>query len=284
MNAEENKQDNKDEVATWDDKDLEIFKPEKQFIPAQTEPKADEHKHAKNAAEIQFGGSRPVFGGGMPKFGKSKNEKIVNEAEFPDLGGALAPKDSKQDNKTEKDQPSNGIPQFSNANNRFEGLQNMVQKTYTEADKDKKPKEKPLKPREKDEFFGNFRETNKEIKTKEKEVKAEPVAASSDENKPKFNFVNNKKGAMTMAKQQEEAMKLKEQQEKEKPHEEKKKPYEEKKKKFDKPFKPKHEEKVPEKEKKSLDNPKAKKPKVAKEKADLGESEWGAGNLEDILK
>jgi hypothetical protein len=271
-------------VATWDDKDLPIFKPEKQLIGVQPESKADEHKHAKNAAEIQFGGAKPVFGGGMPRFGKSKNEKIVNEEEFPDLGGVLIAKDAKKDNKVEKEQPSNGIPQFSNVNNRFEGLQNIAQQTTTDAEKDRRPKERTQKPKEKDTFFGNFRETNKEIKSKESEIKAEPIAADADdENKPKFNFVNNKKGAMTMAKQQEEAMKLKELQEKQKVHEEKKKPFE--KKTFEKkPYKPKFEDKAPEAEKKSLDKPKAKKPKVVKEKAELGESEWGAGNLEDILK
>lgn len=284
---QQKKDEQKEEVAKWDDTDPGLFKSEDNNMPVVEQPKKVETKESKTAGEIKFGGSRPTFGGmsgGAPKFAKNKNEKIVNAEEFPDLGGAVPEQTSKKDKTSSS---KSGPPKFKTANNRFDGLQGMVATTNAEDDKIARAEDKrdrPYKPKKReDEFFGNFRSNNKEIKAKETEP-TEASDAPAASGPPKFNFVNNKKGAMTMAKAQEEALKVKQEEEKNKTPEEKSKP-----KYDDKPRKHNPKEKKSDKferapAKESVPKPKAKKPKQVFEKADLGDSEWGKGGLEEMLQ
>lgn len=322
MANEKIKQEAKDEVAKWDETDSSMFKSKDPIMAKIEQPKVEDHKENKTAGDIKFGGHVPSFGNksGPPKFAKSKNEKIVNEEEFPDLGDALA---EKTESKGKKTQASNN-----NANNRFERLQGMVATTNAEEGKPKTYEKREYKPKkQKDEFFGNFRSTNKDIVSKESEkteenTESKPIefARSTDSSAsgpPKFSFTNKKKDAMTMAKAQEEALKAKEELAKKEQNEPKKtedkprkfddkprrfddKPrnFDDKPRKFDdknkKPFnkdkksdkfvKGENLEKAEKTSSKDVNSkPKAKKPKVAHEKAELAD-EWNTGSLEDMLK
>jgi hypothetical protein len=86
---------------------------------------------------------------------------------------------------------------------------------------DDRPRDYDRKPREDrdneedNESFGNFRSANKHIGTKDSELtNFDAPSTSSESGPPKFNFTNNKKGVMTMAKAQEEALKRKEESDK----------------------------------------------------------------------
>lgn len=288
----------KDEVAKWDETDPDIFKPSQptKLITA-TESKPEETAEKKTASDISFGGKPSFMGtGGAPKFSGTKNKKIVNKEEFPGLGEELTAKMNEGPDGTK----SSGPPKFDgNSQNMFSGLEDTVQRTVTEENRSKnkgfdrdqmKPKggferdtERPRKEyKEKDEFFGNFRSANKDIKPKEPEAKSEPTFGSSSDGPPKFAFKNNKKDAMTMAKAQELALKEKEKQDALLKEEEKKKKHAPKPKSFQKDSG--FEKKRPAE---STEKPKAKKakePKAKLEKAEIGDSEWGNGNLEDMLK
>jgi len=176
-----------------------------------------------------------MFGTGPPKF-KTKANKVIDKEEFPDLGDAPLPKD-KTSKKTET--KTDSAPKFS-GQNRFEGLgsaEQPKQSVHAKVEKDehkehkntddRKPKDRPpiKHKQEKDEFFGNFRNANKDIKTKEpeasKEVEKEKgnyiknsiqkwyILEAETDDKPRFQFFNAKKDAHTMAKAQEEAQKTK---------------------------------------------------------------------------
>jgi hypothetical protein len=239
-------------------------------------------KTSKDADDIQFGSSRPTFGA-RPMFNKGKNEKIVNAEEFPDLGGAVV---SKAEIKKNNAKSSNGPPKFASTNkNMFEGLKNVVEQNPAGKPKDEITREKredrPYRPREeKDEFFGNFRSTNKDIKPKESDPKEESGSTptfssrpSDDSGKPKFNFTNNKKGAMTMAKQGEEAKKLKDEQEKNKKPESEVKKEDSFRNKNDENNK--FERKAPTAaSEKSNEKPKSWKPKAPKEKDEVEDNGW----------
>jgi hypothetical protein len=307
----------KEDVAKWDETDPELFKSEQTTLAPVAQTKQEEAKDSKSASDIQFGGAMPKFGGGPPKFSKSKNEKIVNEEEFPEIGGDLAAKKSGAkagDDKQATGSKSSGAPKFSGGANRFEGLKDVAAAapaTQTEDDKAAGRHDRKHQPRKpKDEFFGNFRSANKDIKTKEPESKPEPTEKKEEASSggpPKFHFTNTKKDAMTMAKAQEIALKEKEVQDKLREEEEKNKKHSDKKygdkkfgdKKFgDKKFGDKKDFKPRDKtdkferpsdkktdEKKPVEKKtKPVKPKVAGEKADMGENDWGTGSLEDMLK
>lgn len=320
----------KEAVAKWDETDPELFKSEQNTLPTTVQSKQEETKESKTASDIQFGGNVPKFGGGPPKFKKTKNEKIVNEEEFPEIGGEAAAKKTAAksgDDKQTSGSKGSAAPKFAGGANRFEALKDIAPAQpapQTEGgDKHEEKRERKHHDKKpKDEFFGNFRSTNKDIKPKEPEKKPEPTVKQEEtpsSGPPKFHFTNAKKDAMTMAKAQEIALKEKEAQDKLRQEEEKnKKPadkkYGDKKfgekkygdrehgdKKFGdkkKDFKPrdkqsdkferhgdqKSSDKKIDEKKPAEKKTKPAKPKVAAEKADMGENEWGKGNLEDMLK
>lgn len=161
----------------------------------------------------------------------------------------------------------------------------------------------------KDEFFGNFRQQNKDgVAKDESKTEEAPKEESTSSSGPPLMFTNKKKDAMTMAKAQELALQRKAEEEKNKPKEKPAKKYDDKKyddKKFDdkkKPYKPKEKNDkfdradnkknydakpkgkvVPKKEKVIVEKTeKPKKERVALEKAEL-DNEWGKDDLGNIL-
>lgn len=156
----------------------------------------------------------------------------------------------------------------------------------------------------KDEFFGNFRQQNKDgVAKDESKTEEAPKEESTGSSGPPLMFTNKKKDAMTMAKAQELALQRKAEEEKNKPKEKPAKKYDDKK--FDdkkKPYKPKEKNDkfdradnkknydakpkgkvVPKKEKVIVEKTeKPKKERVALEKAEL-DNEWGKDELGNIL-
>ena len=286
---EENKNEN--EVADWDDLNQDFLKKNEEEtlkVMVVDETVKQQQKETKSAESISFGGARPVFGGGPPKFNKKKNDQKIDKEQFPDLGGKLEQK-SEESEKSKQTGPL----KYHGAPNRFAGLKEIEQQQEESSKANGHVEKKEVnriirKPRpEKDEFFSNFRSNNKNIAPPEPEKKDEPSQINGSEggDRPRFNFTNNKKGAMTMAKAQEEALKRKaevDQQVEQAPKEEKPsfkdkyvsrdKPTFSNSNKEDKPIKPKGKSK------------KVVKEKVTKEAADLKDvDDWGRGNLEDIL-
>ena len=303
-NTNEEKKD-ENEVADWD----KIG--ESDFIQKSDAPKniavvdntaQPTSSDSKGADSISFG-QKPMFGGSRPVF-KGLSKANMKQEYFPTLGDEAKPAATAAEDKPKQA----GAPKFSGPN-RFEGLKqiekdNKANFRNNDDGEDRKPKFERKPREEKDEFFSNFRSTNKEIGQKEPESTKidEPSAPSTgDDNKPKFMFTNSKKGVMTMAKAQEDAEKRKAEFEKleaEKPKEPEKpkmksdfKPREDDwsrgKKEFEKPRrteeKPrKTEEKPVKRTKDEFKARKPKEPKVIKEAAKL-EDDWGKGGLEDIL-
>lgn len=222
--------------------------------------------------------------------GAGFSKKVVNSEAFPELGETAAPVETTKESTGKR---SGGPPKFTSVNqNRFDQIE--VHKTQREEKKNVKRDDYNDRPRErKDDFFGNFRENNKNIKAdapaaapKEEGPKK---TSSSSGGPPKF-FTNNNPKKMTMAKAQEEAEKKKEELKKLEELEDKK---EKKTKKFETKDKFARDKKFGDKksedkgfkrsDKKTAEiKPKEKKPKVVKEKAVL-EDEWGKGGLEDVL-
>uniref|UniRef100_A0A7S3K786 Uncharacterized protein n=1 Tax=Euplotes crassus TaxID=5936 RepID=A0A7S3K786_EUPCR len=283
------KEDKKEEVAKWDEEGQEFLKADENSAKlVQDASAAKPSVPGKSASDIQFGG-KPSFGSGRPKFTSTGNKsngaglgkKSMGAEYFPELGDTAPP--------PEKDTSSrklNGPPKFTGNNkNRFDQLE--VHKTNKEDKKDDQKddnrEQAPRFKKRKDEFFGNFRTNNKNIKADESSPKeTEPKPTTSSGGPPKF-FSKGASNKMTMAKAQEEAERKKEELKKKEDAEEakmdKKKPLAKKKfndDKKDNKFIKREPKKVAE------DKPREKKPKVSKEKAVL-EDEWGAGGLEDVL-
>lgn len=274
------------------------------------EGKKKNDTEGKSASDIKFSSGKPSFGSGPPKF---KSTAKMSKEQFPEIGGKVGQKDES----TKDEAPTMKGP------NRFEGLQDRDKESrhdHKDGHKkyDDKFKKGPRKPREeKDEFFSNFRNNNKDIVAKESDPKptekSDSAPTASADGPPKFNFTNNKKGAMTMAKAQEDAAARKAEFDKEIEQENKKKEEEAKRREnriakdkfkddkfkdgknkphkndeFRKHDKPKEDKKKHEDVKKTEEKPKAKPakaPKEIKEAADLkGVNEWGEGKLEDFLK
>ena len=278
---DKDKKDNEEpeKVAEWDKAEADMFKADDSKIAVTVQGTTPAEASGSSAGDVKFGGM-PKFTGGRPKFTGGKGpSKQMDKTSFPKLGDAPVEEDSPESGS------KGGPPKFSSNNqNMFGNLE--VHQTESEVKKvDKQPERrdnyKPRGPRkEKDDFFGNFRNNNKDMGKREEK---EEAPAPSSGGPPKF-FTNNKSSANTMAKVQEEALKKKQEEDKKREEENKNKPAE--KKQFDK-GKPKRSEKADNKfeRKAPAEKTKAKpkpKPKPM-EKADL-KAEWKEGEkLEDML-
>ena len=187
-----------------------MFKSEEPVAIVTIAETAKEPAKVNSAGDIMFG-SRPMFAGagGMPKF-KALNKKAMDKEEFPDLGGVLTKKEKKTANTTtvtssKPEVKAVNAPKFTGGHTRFDGFKGMEKDTKTKDDDDRDSSEdKPMyrrtddreprehreerEPREyresredkeENEFFSNFRSTNKEIKAKEPEFVKETGKTST---------------------------------------------------------------------------------------------------------
>jgi len=305
LNKEAKIEDKKDqEVANWDEIDIKALKSDQPAIVSVSDGKKEEAKDSKSASDITFGRYKPTFNTTGAKGGKKG--KIYNAEEFPDIGGAVAAKieEKEPESNTKKNEPQN----------RFEVYKKEEQsKEDTKEKKEFRNKvDRPSKP-VKDEFFGNFRENNKNLKVPQPEsipevkdpVKTEGDKPAGSSGGPPVFFTNTKKNAHTMAKAAEEAEKVKSiqvvEEETKKKYEDKPKNYEDKPRNYenkreykgkDDKFERKEGKKEPREPKKpevaskpikNKEPTEEKKPKVILEKADLSKNEWGEEILENLL-